>query len=57
MTSHDIVHRAGRTKDGELISVSAEDSRRVRDEVRRFAQAIEAELEKRFPRVEEAEEF
>jgi hypothetical protein len=57
VTSHDIVHRAGRTKDGELISVSAEDSRRVRDEVRRFAQAIEAELEKRFPRVEEAEEF
>ena len=54
---HDIVHRAGRTKSGELVSVSAADVLRVRDEVRRFAQAIVAELERRFPRIVEPQEF
>ena len=46
---HDIVHRAGRTRDGNLASVSADDVRRVRDMVAAFAQAIESELERRFP--------
>lgn len=46
---HDIVHRAGRTRDGNLASVSAEDVRRVRDMVAAFAQAIESELKRRFP--------
>ncbi len=46
---HDIVHRAGRTRDGNVVSVSADDVRRVRDVVAAFAQAIETELERRFP--------
>jgi hypothetical protein len=54
---HDIVHRAGRTKSGELVSVSTADAIRLRDEVRRFAQAIVTELEKRFPRALEPEAF
>lgn len=45
---HDIVHRAGRTRDGGVVSVSAEDVRRVRDMVHAFVQAIEKELERRF---------
>ena len=46
---HDIVHRAGRTRDGNVVSVSAEDVRRVRGMVAAFAQAIESEIERRFP--------
>ncbi len=46
---HDIVHRAGPTRDGNVVSVSADDVRRVRDVVATFAQAIESELERRFP--------
>lgn len=46
---HDIVHRAGRTRDGSVVFVSANDVRRVRDMVAGFAQAIESELERRFP--------
>jgi hypothetical protein len=46
---HDIVHRAGRTRDGNVVSVSADDVRRVRDVVASFAQAIETELGRRFP--------
>lgn len=46
---HDIVHRAGRTIEGGEVSVSAEDVRRVREMVHTFAQAIEKELERRFP--------
>jgi hypothetical protein len=54
---HDIVHRAGRTKDGTPVSVSSEDVRRVRGLVIAFAGAIETELEKRFPAPEETEPF
>ncbi len=54
---HDIVHRAGRTRDGDLVSLSPSDVRRVRDEVRRFAQSIYAELEKRFTRSAEPEDL
>jgi hypothetical protein len=50
---HDIVHRAGRTRDGGVVSVSAEDVRRVREMVRVFGLAIEAELVRRFPPPEE----
>lgn len=46
---HDIVHRAGRTKDGALITVSSAQVLLLRDNVRRFAEAIVAELKKRFP--------
>ena len=45
---HDIVHRAGRKRDGTMVSVSVDDVRRVRDRVAVFAQAIETELEHRF---------
>ena len=57
LVRHDIVHRAGRTKNGEFVSVSSADAIRVRDAVRRFAQTIVAELEKRFPRIVEPEKF
>jgi hypothetical protein len=46
---HDIVHRAGRTRNGSVVSVTADDVRRVSKMVRTFGQAIEAELERRFP--------
>lgn len=54
---HDIVHRAGRTRDGALVSVSAADVHRVRDAVAAFAQAIEAELKRRFVSPDRAEPF
>ena len=47
---HDIVHRAGCTKGGGVVSVTADDVRRMREMVRAFAQEIEAELERRFPK-------
>ena len=50
---HDIVHRAGRTRDGGEVSVSAEDVLRVREMVHEFSQAIEKELERQFPTQEE----
>lgn len=46
---HDIVHRAGRTRDGGVVSVSVEGVRRVREMVHTFAHAIDEELKRRFP--------
>lgn len=46
---HDIVHRGGRTKEGEPVVVSADDVRRAVKTVRTFADAIEQSLERRFP--------
>lgn len=42
---HDIVHRAGRTRDGDRVQVSADDVRRLRGMVESFAGAVEAALQ------------
>lgn len=47
---HDIVHRAGRTRDGEAVTLSADNVRHLREAIRIFAQLIEEELDKRFAR-------
>lgn len=49
LVRHDIVHRGGRTKDGESIEVSIDNVRGVAEMVRAFANAIEAELVLRYP--------
>ena len=49
LVRHDIVHRGGRTKDGEPVSVSAEDVHGVVESVRAFVDAIEAQLDQRYP--------
>jgi len=54
---HDIVHRAGRTKDGILVLVSSAEVQRLRNNVITFAGAIETELEKRFPSAEKIDPF
>lgn len=46
---HDIIHRSGRNKDGEAITVSEAEVNKLVAMVRDFALAIEIELEKRFP--------
>lgn len=46
---HDIVHRAGRNLDGELVDLSVEDLHRVKDTIQQFTYAIEDQLLKRFP--------
>ncbi len=48
---HDIVHRAGKDKDGNEVILSDAEVLRVRDKVNRFAKAIGEELNKRFPRM------
>ena len=54
---HDIVHRAGRTHAGDVVSVSADDVRRVREMVRTFSLAIEGELKRQFPPQEKDSKF
>lgn len=49
LVRHDIVHRGGRTKDGDPITVSEADVRRVIEMVRTFADSIETELTRRYP--------
>lgn len=49
LTRHDIVHRGGRTKDGEVVSVSIEDVRRTVALVQGFAKEIDEELLARYP--------
>ena len=49
LVRHDIVHRGGRTKDGEPIEVSNENVRGVVEMVRAFANTIETELARRYP--------
>ena len=51
LVRHDIVHRGGRTKNGEPVSVSKDDVRRVVDMVSTFAGEIETELDLRYPKV------
>lgn len=49
LVRHDIVHRGGRTKDGDPVTVSADHVRGVAGKVRAFVDAIEAELIRRYP--------
>ena len=46
---HDIVHRGGRNKDGRPVNVSVDDVCQLLATVRAFVDAIELELERRFP--------
>lgn len=45
---HDIVHRGGRTKDGEPIVLSSNDVRRAVNEVRAFSESLEEGLQRRY---------
>ncbi|MBI3774693.1 MAG: hypothetical protein HY273_03920 [Gammaproteobacteria bacterium] len=47
---HDIVHRAGKTKDGQPIRLNEAQVRELHTEVHEFIKVIESELNKRFPR-------
>jgi hypothetical protein len=49
LVRHDIVHRGGRTKKGEPVSVSGNDVRRIVKMVSTFADEIETELNRRYP--------
>lgn len=55
LVRHDIVHRAGRTKDGVLVAITRDDVVQLRDQVLGFARAIVEEIDKKFPRP--AEDF
>lgn len=46
---HDIVHRGGRTKEGSLVVVSADNLWRLRNEVIAFVEELEGQLKKQFP--------
>lgn len=47
---HDIVHRAGRRQDGEIIDLSKDDLHRLRGLILQFSDEIEKELKVRFPK-------
>ncbi|MDN7176983.1 HEPN domain-containing protein [Caballeronia sp. SEWSISQ10-4 2] len=47
---HDIVHRAGRDADGNLVILSKVDVQSLRDECKAFAEAINQSLEGKYPR-------
>lgn len=49
LVRHDIVHRASRRADGELVDLSAADLDRVRDAIVVFAGELETNLRLRFP--------
>lgn len=49
LVRHDIVHRGGRTKDGDGVTVTSEDWNELRGAVVAFVDEIEIELRKRFP--------
>ncbi len=49
LVRHDIIHRGGRTKDGEAVIVQAVDVRTAAQGVREFAHAMEQELKRRYP--------
>jgi len=51
LVRHDIVHRAGKTKEGDEVNLLVEDVLRVRDLVNGFASAIGVELNRRFQRL------
>lgn len=54
---HDIVHRAGRTKDGKQVTIGADVVLKLRSEALKFADAINEELNKSFPRLTEPDAF
>lgn len=49
LVRHDIVHRAGRGRDGEIVDLSIHDLNRVKEYIEQFSFGIEEELLKRFP--------
>lgn len=50
---HDIVHRAGRNTDGDVVTVTREDLHHLRTKIAEFAMAVDAELARRFPPTED----
>ncbi|WP_155986347.1 hypothetical protein [Thioalkalivibrio sp. ALE9] len=46
---HDIVHRGGRTKDGQVVDVCEEDVETLLNEVVRFVEGVEAAVSAKFP--------
>lgn len=50
LVRHDIVHRAGRTRDGQLVSITFGDVEQLRAQVMGFAKAITDEIDNKFPR-------
>jgi len=54
---HDIMHRAGVTREGESVMVQVEDVRGLRETLRTFAEKIESALKERFPDGAAKEEF
>lgn len=49
---HDVVHRAGRTKNGVPVAITSKDAKDTIELVRSFVQKVEIELLNRFPRDE-----
>lgn len=47
---HDIVHRAGKSKYGKQITLTADDVKKLRAEAVTFVSAVETEIEQSFPR-------
>lgn len=54
---HDIVHRAGRTKEGRQVTLSAEQVEQLCLKAREFVTHLEAEITRAFPRKGEPEDF
>lgn len=53
LVRHDIVHRGGRTKEGEVVSVTSADLTALRQEVAEFVDSIERAIDVRFAPVSE----
>ncbi len=49
LVRHDIVHRAGRKADGNLVELSTDDLLRLEEAISKFSKGIEDELVRRFP--------
>ncbi|RKT60801.1 hypothetical protein DFR40_0948 [Azonexus fungiphilus] len=54
---HDIVHRAGRTKEGQQITINADQVKELCWKAREFVTAMEAEINRSFPREADTEDF
>ena len=50
LVRHDIVHRAGRTRDGKLVTVTFGDVKQLQDQVLNFANEIAEDIARKFPR-------
>jgi hypothetical protein len=53
LVRHDIVHRAGRRKDGLSVSVTRADVEQLRDQVLGFARAITDDIDRKYPHPKE----